>query len=126
MTRGTERPEEPEIAEAVASHAARSEHVLRRLEELGASLDEPCYVDCFFEAATEGDADALVARLQRGGFEMAERAPAALDGTSAVHGIVMTTPRQMGNDRFTEMLVRIAARHRARYDGWGTAVGGVS
>ncbi len=113
------------VARALADHAERNARLLAQLHDLGVDPDDPVAIDCFFLCRNESRIASLMERLDRAGFMHSRRAGEPSPDTSwTVHGVLLTSPRGMADERITERLIRIAFEHDASYDGWSTAVVG--
>jgi hypothetical protein len=111
------------IETQMRGHDARNAALLVRVRELGAPLDIPRTIDCFFWAPSGASSDLLRARLVAKGLEEIVTSPTPDDnGKWSVQGKLFIRPDLMGSRGMTSQLVELAASCGAEYDGWGTAI----
>jgi regulator of ribonuclease activity B len=123
MTRAKMRLSETQIEEAISGHEARNTALRRVFIEKGADFGEPRLIECHFWAWSKEDAADLAERLTIRGFRILAQRPAATPNDprlwnveAEIHQSIELTLRR----EFTDELVRVAAAHSGRYDGWGT------
>jgi hypothetical protein len=105
------------------AHDARNAALLVRVEELGARLDVPRTVDCFFWAPSAASAELLRGRLVAKGLQAVLASPPPdPDAKWSVQGQLHIRPDLMGSRGMTSQLVELAAACSAQYDGWGTSI----
>ena len=107
-------------SDAVARHRARNEKLAEKIRQLGGDLQDPRAIDFFFYAPDNDEAAALAGDLVALGFvnvRTGERRSVwavTAERRASVNEIIET--------EFVTRLVSLAAKHRAEFDGWGTAV----
>jgi hypothetical protein len=114
---------ESQIEEAISGHEARNTALRRAFIEKRADFSEPRLIECHFWASSNEDAAGLTTALTTRGFRILAQRPAASPNDPSlwnveaeIHQSIELTLRH----EFTDELVRVAAAHSARYDGWGT------
>lgn len=109
------------IDDEIAIQLARNEELLQLIDEHGAARDERRSIDFFFYAGDLSAAGALAADLEAAGFET-HVGEEPRDGKWLVQGVRQDTVTAVTEPQFVERVVRLAARHLAEFDGWGTAI----
>jgi hypothetical protein len=105
----------------VAAHVARNEKLSELILSHGASLVESRSIDFFFYAASLSDAQALGADLDAAGFSQITVGEAS-QSRWPIAGVYIGSVDQVTQETFVDQLVRLAAKHRAEFDGWGTSI----
>jgi len=116
---------ETQIDEAIAGHEARNTALRRVFIEKGVDFGEPRSIECHFWTWSAEDATGLAAALITRGFRILAQGPATSPSDPSLwnveagiqQSIELTLRRE-----FTDELVRVAAVHSGRYDGWGTSI----
>lgn len=119
------RLNESQIEEAISGHEARNAALRLVFVEKGVDLGEARQVECHFWTWNKEDAARLCEALVERGFLILSTGPSASSNdpflwnveAGVKQSIELTLRRE-----FTDELVRIAAEHSGRYDGWGTCV----
>lgn len=116
---------ENEIKTFIREHESRNEALRQRLVGKGLDLREPRAIECHFWAWSQADAASLAEALTARGFQIlaqrsaaSARDPSLWNVEASIRQSIDLTLRR----EFTDDLVRIAAAHSGRYDGWGTSV----
>jgi hypothetical protein len=121
VTEGETAPDP--LESEMRGHDARNAALLIRVQELGARLDVPRTIDCYFWAPSAASAELLQRRLVGKGLEGVLTNPPPADRTKwSVQGTLQVSPDVMGSRGMTSQLVELAASCGAEYDGWGTAI----
>lgn len=114
---------ESEIEAIIQGHESRNAALRQTLIEKGVDLGEPRTIECHFWAWSPANAKTLADDLASRGFEIltsrsarSSQDPQLWNVEAAIKQSADLTLRR----EFTDELVRIAAAHFARYDGWGT------
>lgn len=106
----------------IAVHTARNEKLIELIEEHGASLDEDRAIDFFFYVDDRADAEALAKDLIAADFRSVEVLPEQVGEKWSVHAERFASVADITAADFVESLVQVTMRHRAEFDGWGTAL----
>jgi hypothetical protein len=79
----------------------------------------------FFKVKQKADAELLATALTSLGFENMDmtRVGWFVFSTYRLKAVLTSSPNEVAADAFVEKLVRLAANHRAIYDGWGMSLG---
>jgi regulator of RNase E activity RraB len=116
---------ETEIEAIIQGHESRNAALRQTLIENGVDLGESRTIECHFWSWSELNAARLAEDLVSRGFEiLAQRSarspkdPELWNVEAAIKQSAELTLRR----EFTDELVRIAAAHFGKYDGWGTRV----
>ena len=112
-----------EIETIIKGHEARNEALRQILVNRGIDLREPRQIECHFWAWSDEDATSLADALVRRGFEiLARRSAGSAQDPNLwnVEAAIRQSAELTLRREFTDELVRAAATHAARYDGWGT------
>jgi regulator of RNase E activity RraB len=116
---------EADIEEIIEGHESRNEALRQTLVAKGIDLGEPRVIECHFWAWSEENAASLAEDVVRQGFQILVRRPAdsvkdpkLWNVEAAIKQSIELTLRR----EFTDELVRTAARHLGKYDGWGTSL----
>ena len=125
VTQANMRLSETQIEEAISGHEARNAGLRRVFTEKGVDFGEPRLIECHFWTWSKEDAAGLAEALTTCGFRILAQRPAASSNDPSLwnveagikQSIELTLRRE-----FTDELVRVAADHSGRYDGWGTCV----
>ena len=108
--------------ESVA-HDARNVALLTALAKKGVDLQTMRPIDLFFHAVSESEAYQLGRALKVVEIEVVRTGPpSATDSEWRLEARANLTPQEVAAGEYTRSLVRLAAAHNARYDGWGTEV----
>lgn len=116
---------EAEIEAIIEGHEARNAALSQLLIERGVNLREARKIECHFWSWTEINAANLAEDLARKGFQILVRARTRSANDPHLWNVeaAITQPVDLTVGReFTTELVRIAASHFGRYDGWGTRI----
>lgn len=118
-----EQVSESEIEAILQGHESRNEALRQTLLGKGVDFAEPRVIECHFWAWNEDDAAGLAGDLVGSGFRIlaqrsagSPRDPDLWNIEAAITQSIQLTLRR----EFTDELVRVAATHSAKYDGWGT------
>lgn len=115
---------EATIQNSLAAHAARNVTLLEKIAERGADLYCDRTIDCFFFAPTEDAAISLSSALQP--LTVRDIVFSRSDDDSefefTVQGSITSSVTAFTTAERTEQLVRLAAKHRCTFDGWGTSL----
>jgi regulator of ribonuclease activity B len=117
------RLSETQIEEAISGHEARNTALRRVFSEKGADFSEPRLIECHFWAWSKADAAGLAEGLTILGFRILALRPAASPNDPCLWNIeaeIKPSIELALRREFTDELVRVAAAHSGRYDGWGT------
>src|SRR5713226_2456813 len=116
---------ETEIEAIIQGHESRNAALRQTLIEKGVDLGEPRTIECHFWSWSPANAASLAEDLTSRGFEIlvqrsagSARDPQLWNVEAAIKQSAELTLRS----EFTDELVRIAAAHFGKYDGWGTRV----
>lgn len=116
---------EADIDEIIEGHEIRNETLRKTLLAKGIDLGEPRVIECHFWVWSEENAASLGEDLIRQGFEIlvggradSVKDPKLWNVEAAIKQSIELTLRR----EFTDELVRTAARHLGKYDGWGTSL----
>lgn len=114
---------ETEIEAIIQGHESRNAALRQTLIEKGVDLGEPRAIECHFWSWSQANAASLAEDLTRRGFEIlaqrlarSSRDPELWNVEAEIKQSAELTLRR----EFTDELVRIAAAHFGKYDGWGT------
>jgi regulator of RNase E activity RraB len=114
---------EAEIEAIIQGHESRNAALRQMLIEKGADLGEPRTIECHFWCWSRAASATLADDLASRGFEIltqrsarSSRDPELWNIEAAIKQSAELTLRR----EFTDELVRIAAAHFGKYDGWGT------
>jgi regulator of RNase E activity RraB len=114
---------ETEIEAIIQGHESRNAALRQTLIAKGADLGEPRMIECHFWSWSQTNAASLAGDLARRGFEIlaqrsaaSSRDPELWNVEAAIKQSIELTLRR----EFTDELVRMAAGHFGKYDGWGT------
>jgi hypothetical protein len=116
---------EAELEKIIEAHEARNNALRQIFIDRRVDLTEPRLIECHFWASNEKESAGLAQDLTRLGF--------AVTGLQAVkssndpdlwyiESAIQQSIDLMMRREFTGELVRRAARHSGKYDGWGTAL----
>jgi hypothetical protein len=107
----------------IQGHESRNAALRQTLIEKGVDLGEPRTIECHFWSWSPANAASLAEDLASRGFEIlaqrsarSPRDPQLWNVEAAIKQSAELTLRR----EFTDELVRIAAAHFGKYDGWGT------
>ena len=125
VTQANMRLSETQIEEAISGHEARNAGLRRVFIEKGVDFGKPRLIECHFWTWSKEEAAGLAEVLTTRGFRILAQGLAASSNDPALwnveagikQSIELTLRRE-----FTDELVRVAAGHSGRYDGWGTCV----
>jgi Regulator of ribonuclease activity B len=116
---------EIQIEEAISGHEARNTGLRRVFIAKGVDFGEPRLIECHFWTWRKEDAVGLAEALTTRGFRILAQRPAASSNDpflwNVEAGIEQSIELTLRRE-FTDELVRVAAVHSGRYDGWGTHV----
>jgi hypothetical protein len=114
---------EAEIEAIIRGHESRNAALRQTLIDKGVDLGEPRTIECHFWSWSQANSANLADDLVSRGFKiLAQRSarsskdPELWNVEAAIKQSVELTLRR----EFTDELVRIAAAHFGKYDGWGT------
>lgn len=110
------------IENEIAVHIARNEKLVELIEEHGASLDEDRAIDFFFYVNDRADAEGLAQDLSAADFRSVEVLPEQVGDKWSVHAERFASVLDITAADFVESLVQVTMRHRAEFDGWGSAL----
>jgi len=114
-----------QIEKEISGHEARNAALRRIFVEKKVDLSEPRPIECHFWTWTHEDAVRIAEELTHRGFVIQTRraAPSSSDPTlwNIEAGIKQSIDLTLRSE-FTDELVRLAAAHSSRYDGWGTQI----
>ena len=113
------------IREAIAGHEARNALLRETLIQKQVDPKESRPIECHFWVGGKDDAMALADALRTRGFRiLVERKAVTPDPilswnveAEVIQSVDVTITREL-----TDELVRLAAAHKGRYDGWGTRI----
>jgi Regulator of ribonuclease activity B len=120
----TNRPvPETELQAIIRGHESRNDALRQTLVDKEVDLGEHRTIECHFWSWSEGNAASLAQDLANKGFEIlaqrsarSSRDPELWNVEAAIKQSIELTLRR----EFTDELVRTAAAHFGKYDGWGT------
>jgi hypothetical protein len=116
---------EPQIEEAISGHEARNAELRRVFIEKRADFSESRLVECHFCARSKEDAAGLATALLARGFFIISQGPVASSNVPLLWNVEAGVRQSIELTRrreFTDELVRAAAEHSGRYDGWRTCI----
>jgi hypothetical protein len=116
---------ETQIEEAISGHEARNTALRRVFIEKGVDFAEPRLIECHFWTWSKEDAAGLTEALATRGFRILAQGPTASSNDPCLWNVEAGIRQSIEltlRHEFTDQLVRIAAAHSGRYDGWGTRV----
>ena len=125
VTRAKMRLSETQIEEAISGHEARNTGLRRVFIEKGVDFGEPRLIECHFWTWSKEDAAGLVGALSTRGFRILAQRPAASSNDPCLWNVEAAIEQSIEltlRREFTDELVRAAAAHSGRYDGWGARV----
>jgi hypothetical protein len=109
----------------IRGHESRNESLRQTLIGKGIDLDEPRPIECHFWASSPEDTDSLAQALITRGFRIPVQHSAASAKNPSLWNLEAVIDQSIElpiRREFTDELVRVAALHCARYDGWGTRI----
>lgn len=116
---------EDELATIIREHESRNEALRQTLVGKGLDFAEPRAIECHFWAWSQADATGLAQALTVRGFQILAQRSAASTRDPSLWNIEVSIRQSIDltlRREFTDELVRIAAAHSGRYDGWGTSI----
>lgn len=111
--------------EQIAGHDARNAELSKTLVGYGIDLTKPRACDLNFHCRDESGARDLAVELQSLGIATQVSEPFEIGFTKVgwvVAGKAELSPQTIMDSDFSRRLVELAVKHRASYDGWGTAL----
>jgi regulator of RNase E activity RraB len=113
---------ESAIQEDIAAHRERNATLVQHITDRGGDTQRQRTIDCFFHTRTEDDAIALSRLLQSSGLQDLSITPADGDGEHpwTVQGTLKSSVAAFTAAGQVEEFIRVAAKHDALFDGWGT------
>lgn len=112
-----------QIVQSILDHAARNRDLVQLIESKGADLDALRLIDLHFRASDQSGAAALALELERAGLQrVVAGQPDDDDANWNVEGQLHASVQQVVQNQFVTRFVRLAAAHRAEFDGWGTSL----
>jgi hypothetical protein len=116
---------ETAIAAIIQGHESRNAALRQTLIEKGVDLGEPRTIECHFWSWSPANAASLAEDLASRGFEILAQSPARTLPSKDpqlwnVEAAIKQSAELTLRREFTDELVRIAAAHFGKYDGWGT------
>jgi hypothetical protein len=110
------------VQEDVAAHLERNAALVQQIKGRGGDTQRERNIDCFFHTRTEDDAIAISRALQASGLRELSITHRDDEGKRpwTVQGVVVASVAAFAVADRVEEFVRIAARHDALFDGWGT------
>jgi regulator of RNase E activity RraB len=112
-----------DLNSVIEGHELRNEALRQNLISKGADLGEPRMIECHFWSWSQGDAAALAADLESRGFQILKQEPARSSKDPDLWNVEATIKQSIDltlRREFTDELIRMAASHSGKYDGWGT------
>lgn len=121
---GFQPAEEGRFEAAIAGHRERNLQLIDMLAGKDVDPREMRLIELHFWAASQQDAVLLANALYERNFLISVLAPCENDslGRWNIEAEARQTIQLTVSDDFTEEMVRLAARHSAVYDGWGTSI----
>jgi len=120
---GVSQLSESEIQKAIQSHLARNRELKKLITSRGVDLEEKRTIDLHFWAYGEVAAHELEIALEAAGYLVSVSKPSEGDsGLWSVESQINTSPPAVTTPFFVEKVVRLAAKHQAEFDGWGTSI----
>lgn len=113
------------LDELIAGHVARNAELSKTLAGYGIDLNKPRACDLNFDCADESGARDLAVELQPLGIATQVNEPFEIGFTKVgwvVVGKADLSPQAIMDSEFTRRLAELSIKHRANYDGWGTAL----
>lgn len=119
------RLNESQIEEEISGHEARNAALRRVFVEKGVDFGEARLVECHFWTWCKEDAAGLAKALLNRGFLILSQGLAASSNDPSLWSVEAGIKQSIDltlRREFTDELVRVAAEHSGRYDGWGTSI----
>ena len=111
------------IEAIIQGHESRNAALRQTLIDKGVDLGEPRIIECHFWAWSKENTATLTEDLIRRGFKILVQKPAGSSKDPDLWNIEAAIKQSIEltlRREFTDELVRAAASHSGKYDGWGT------
>jgi Regulator of ribonuclease activity B len=112
---------ESQIEQAISDRDAKNAELRRTFNEEEVDLDEARIVEFHFRAWSKDDAAGLAKALEDHGFLVLSKSPSVFSSDPSFWNVEATIKQSIDltlRHEFTDEIVRVAAQHCGRYDGW--------